>query len=760
MFWRDHLLRGHKRRLQSQSTRRLAPAARIVDFERLEQRRVLTGVTFSAGLLTVDGTSGNDIILIAPTSDGTKVQVTLNNQVISNSIALSTITQVQVNSDDGNDLITIKSIDKPVTVDGGTGTNELNIVGHSSSNAFVLDTSSVQVNGSAYSLTNVQLLTVNGQNANDTFTVNNFPAISTTIDGAGGVNTLQGPNVDSTWNIQVTNGGNLNSTFHFGNIQSLTGGSGDDTFLFSAGKTIGSTIDGGGGSNSISFADYTSPVTVNLQTKSSTGIGRFQDIQSIEGGAGKDTLIGPNQSNMWDITAANALNIVGVNIAFSSFENLTGGTLADDFQFSDGSFVTGKVDGGAGSNEIDFSAYSTPVTFNLQYDLFSGINSGTFARVQNIVGSATADTSLVGPNATTIWNIANPGGINTVTVSGIAFTNIDDLTGGTGNDTFSFSGTSDISGAIDGGVGTNLLKYSLYTGPITVNLTTNTATAVGSFANLEGVIGTSGTSDTLIGPDLGAGVGNVWTITANNAGNINGTFTFSSIENLTGGPENDTFTFANGKGVSGQIDGGDTTNFNTLDYSAYTTAINVNLTTGVATNIGGSVINITDILGGSGNDVLTGNTNGNLIWGNGGNDIINGMGGNDILVGGSGNDTITAGAGENLLLGGSGSDIISGGTGQDILFNGTTSFDNDGTTQNLILTFWANTAVSFATRVSELRAGTTGVTGMPTLDSTNVFNDTSSDTLTGGGGLDWFFAKLSGTAADNITDLAGGDALN
>jgi Ca2+-binding RTX toxin-like protein len=158
--------------------------------------------------------------------------------------------------------------------------------------------------------------------------------------------------------------------------------------------------------------------------------------------------------------------------------------------------------------------------------------------------------------------------------------------------------------------------------------------------------------------------------------------------------------------------------------------------------------------------VLTGNTNGNLIWGNGGNDIINGMGGNDILVGGSGTDMITAGAGENLLLGGSGSDTISGGTGQDILFNGTTTFDNDGTTQNLILTFWANTAVSFATRVSELRAGTTGVTGMPTLDSTNVFNDTSSDTLTGGGGLDWFFAKLSGTAADSITDLAGGDALN
>jgi hypothetical protein len=431
--------------------------------------------------------------------------------------------------------------------------------------------------------------------------------------------------------------------------------------------------------------------------------------------------------------------------------------------------VTGKIDGGTGSNEIDFSPYATPVTFNLQTNTFSGVGSGTFTRVQNMVGTATA-TDLVGPNANTTWDIK---GSDAETVNGILFTNVKNLTGGSKADTFLFSAAAAVTGTIDGGTGTDLLNYSLYSSSITVDLTADTATGSGGIANLEAVIGTSGAGDTLIGPDAV----NTWTITGSNSGNINGSFTFSGIENLTGGANDDTFTFSNGKGFNGHIDGGDTTNFNTLDYSAYTTGINVDLTAGTATNITGGVTNITDILGGSGSDTLTGNTNGNLIWGNGGNDTINGMGGTDILVGGPGNDTITGGADRDLIMGGAGNDILTGGGGDDIIISGTTTFDSDGTTQNSILNFWNNLITNsdgtttpitpplpFATQVAELRAGTTGVAGLPTLDSTNVFNDTSSDKLTGGmnnaGEFDWFFANLSGSAADTITDLASGNALN
>ncbi|HTQ39830.1 MAG TPA: calcium-binding protein [Pirellulales bacterium] len=783
MFWSAHVfrIRQHTRR----PTRWTHARTRNARFEQLEQKRVLT-VSFDSGsgLLTVNGTSGNDTILIAPTSNGINAQVTLNGQIISNSIppvAISSINQIQVFGSDGNDLVTIKSIDKPVTVDGGTGTNELSIIGHAGINTFVLDTSSVQVNGFAYTPvgTSIQLLNIAGQNANDIFTVNNFSVIPTVIDGSGGVNTLQGPNVDTTWNIQVTNGGNLNSTFHFGNIQNLTGGTGDDTFLLTPGKSVSSTISGGAGNDTISFAASTTPVSVNLQTHSATGVGRFStDIENIIGGAANDTLTGPNTlissplPNTWNITGANAITFDGVG--FTSFENLTGGTVADDFVFADGATVSGKIDGGAGSNTLDYSAYTTSLN----------VVASNFARIQSVVGSTMTGVNVdfIGPNANNTWNIT---GTNAGNVGGISFTNVDTITGSTKNDTFLFAktGLGDITGTIDGGPGTNVLNYSLLTTPITIDLTANSATGAGGIANITGVIGGSSTStiDTVIGPTPAAGAQNTWTITGNNAGNINGTFTFSGIENLTGGPMDDTFVIPNGKKFSGHIDGGDTTNFNTLDYSAYTTAINVNLTTGTATNIAGGVSNMTDILGGSGNDVLTGNTNGNLIWGNGGNDIINGMGGNDILVGGNGNDTITGGSGRDLIMGGAGRDILNGEGGEDILISGTTSFDTDGATQNAILNFWildsitttdsmgntTTTQLPFATRVAELRAGTTGVTTIPTFDSTNIFDDTSSDTLTGGSvvtptddNLDWFFATLSGSNQDTITDFSSGEAFN
>jgi len=752
----------------------------------------------SGTILTVDGTNGNDAILIAPTSNGLNVQVTLNNQVINNSYALSNVTQIQVNGVAGNDLVTIKSIDKPVTVESDPGTYQLSIVGHPGSNTFEFSTRSdssmnltyyVTVNGSDYQYdpTNVQLLTVKGQNANDTFMVDDVPSIPTVIDGAGGVDTLQGPNVNAVWNIKVANGGTLvangapDNSFQFGNIESLTGGTADDTFNFGAGKSIGSTIDGGAGSgnDSINFA-YTTPVIVNLQTDSATGIGHFQHIESIAGGTAKDTVIGPNQVNDWAIsisttTHLNTVSLDGMN--FTNFESLTGGTALDSFQFGDGSMLTGKIDGGAGTNSIDFSQYLTPVTFNLQTSTFSGVNTGTFARIQNVTGTTHAVTDLTGPNANTTWTIK---GIDTETVSGILFMNVDSLTGGTKADTFLFSNdTAAITGTLDGQAGVDILKYSLYTGPITVDLTANMATGTGSIANLEGVIGTSNTTDTLIGPNQV----NTWTITANNAGNVNG-FTFSGIENLTGGANDDTFVMSSGKIFTGHIDGGASMISNTLDYSTYKTSVKVDLGAGTATNIIGTVTNISDVLGGSGDDTLTGDGQSNLLRGNGGKDTIDGGGGNDILVGGPGDDTITGGDGRDLIMGGLGSDKLSGGGGEDILINGTTTFDTDGATQNAILNFWimdsvtttitnpdgsttiVTTPLPFATRVSELRAGTTGNTAIPALNATNVLNDTSTDMLTGGSitptddNLDWFFAKLSGSAQDTITDLAGGEALN
>ena len=64
-----------------------------------------------------------------------------------------------------------------------------------------------------------------------------------------------------------------------------------------------------------------------------------------------------------------------------------------------------------------------------------------------------------------------------------------------------------------------------------------------------GAIGTP-FADSLTGTDAA----NTWAISASNAGSVGG-IPFTNFENLTGGSEADTFVFAKGIGVSGNVDG-------------------------------------------------------------------------------------------------------------------------------------------------------------------------------------------------------------
>ena len=60
---------------------------------------------------------------------------------------------------------------------------------------------------------------------------------------------------------------------------------------------------------------------------------------------------------------------------------------------------------------------------------------------------------------------------------------------------------------------------------------------------------------------------------------------------------------------------------------------------------------VTTVLGGTGDDVITGNDYANALSGDSGNDVITGGGGDDRLFGGSGNDRLDAGAGQDLPRG-------------------------------------------------------------------------------------------------------------
>jgi len=446
---------------------------------------------------------------------------------------------------------------------------------------------------------------------------------------------------------------------------------------------------------------------------------------SFSGGDGIDTLLASNIANVWAITGLNSGTLNGNS--FNGIENLTGGASTDAYRFSARGSVSGKVTGGAGANSLDYSAYGSPATVSLQTNTATG--TGGIATIQSIVGSS--GSTFAGPNVASNWNITGTG---SGTVGTFSFTGMSNLTGGSSNDTFTLANGAGVSGKIDGGAGIDTLKYA-YTSAVTVNLATSTATGVGSIANLEGMVGGSSTSDTLVGPNTV----NAWTVSAANTGKVNA-FTFSGVENLTGGSANDNFVLGKAIGVAGHIDGG--AGLNMLDYAAYATAVNVNLATGTATNIGQGVSNITVVRGGSSNDFIVGD------------------GGNDILIGGAGNDTLTAGGGRDLLFGGLGADILNGGSGESILISGTTKFDTNLASIDSLLAYWSRTDLTNSARVAALRAGS--VAGIPALNASNVLNDTSADTLNGGAGLDWFFAKLGAPSQDTITglDTVDGDQTN
>lgn len=134
------------------------------------------------------------------------------------------------------------------------------------------------------------------------------------------------------------------------------------------------------------------------------------------------------------------------------------------------------------------------------------------------------------------------------------------------------------------------------------------------------------------------------------------------------------------------VNGGDV-----ADYGDATSGVTVNLTLTGQQNTGwgwDTLIDIEDIVGGTGADRLTGNDNANMLLGGGGDDQLAGGGGNDILVGSLGNDTIHGGDGADVLRGGSislgydadggvdhlygdgGDDIIRGSAGHDWLYGG------------------------------------------------------------------------------------------
>ena len=435
----------------------------------------------------------------------------------------------------------------------------------------------------------------------------------TNITGGSNNDTITGPNAINAWTITGTNIGTL-LDINFISIEKLVGGTDTDTFTFIGTPQIsgigGIGIDGNGGTNTIIGPDITNAWTITADdagTLTPTGAGAtvFTDIQNLTGGSGTDnftfngafqvtaingnvgtnTITGPNVTNAWVITAddAGTLTPTGAGATlFTDIQNLTGGSGTDNFTFNGAFQITGAIDGEAGTNTI--IAPNVPNTWTISSSKAGMLNptgaSGTtsFSDITNITGGSNNDT-IMGPNIVNAWTVS---GIDTGTLLGIIFTNIEKLIGGTNTDTFTFIGISQISGI--GGIG------------------------------IDG----NGGSNTITGPDITS----AWAITDDDIGTLSptgaGATVFTNIQNLTGGSGNDSFVFTDAKTISGKVNGG-VGGINALDYNAYTTAISINLQTSAATGVFGGVANgfsnIDTFIGSSTstNNTVTG-TNGGDTW--------------------------------------------------------------------------------------------------------------------------------------------------
>ncbi len=440
---------------------------------------------------------------------------------------------------------------------------------------------------------------------------------------------------------------------------------------------------------------------------------------TVSDNGGTDTLVGPDFVTTWnlDSTGVNALDVqlsstTTGRVNFSGVENLTGGGDNDIFHFAAGAAVSGRIDGGGGTNMLDYSDYVSPpapgyggpgvsVTLADLPAVGTATGTGGVSNVQNVTASR-GDDHITG------------NGANNVIVS---YGGVDVLAGGDGTDSFTLYGQQYTGSSVDGGPGTDTIR--------------------------------------------GRNNDNSWDLTGLNAGAVTdayGTCTYANVENLTGGTHSDTFHFLSAAaGIAGTLHGNTGTDW--LDYSLFPGAVTVNLETGSATGVAGGAAGrirfMENVLGARGfANTLTGASTPSA-----GNPAVNVLSNtlSSVLVGGTRADVLTAGAGNSLLIGDGGADqlIANAGTpGFDILIGGVTDFDtysaNNLAALEAFAAAWRNTTgANYGAQVALLRD--TGVVVNATtyrLDGSSVHNDAgAADALTGATiaqtALDWFFTSTN-----------------
>ena len=404
-----------------------------------------------------------------------------------------------------------------------------------------------------------------------------------TIDGGTGSDTLIGRDTGETFATTAADEGTIDSgdvTYGtVGAIESITGGSGADTFnlghdvtgsvaggadddTFNVDASISASLSGDGGDDSFSIDD-TVVLTGTIDGGAEAGVtGDTLDLSqssavtdvTITGNGATDGLDGTNASVSGGFDNINI--ITGSGVATST---LTGSALVDTFTTSAADAGTITLTGNADYSGFDeIAGAGDDDVFNLGHDVTGSVAGGADDDTFNVDASISAS-----------------------------------LSGDAGDDSFSIDDGVVLTGTIDGGaeagVTGDTLDLSQSTAATDVTITGNGATdgldgtnasVSGGFDNINIITGSGVATSTLTGPALVAN----WTLTGVNAGTLTltGNADFSGFDELAGGGTDTlvgtaggdvfTSTAANAVDVTGSVS---TTGMENIDGGGGTDTLNL-----------------------------------------------------------------------------------------------------------------------------------------------------------------------------------------
>lgn len=413
--------------------------------------------------------------------------------------------------------------------------------------------------------------------------------------------------------------------------------------------------------------------------------------------------------------------------------------------------VTYTIFDSGGTDTLDYSGFTQNQTINLNPETFSSIGGRvgnvSIARgvvIENAVGGSGNDT-IIGNDVANSFDLTRGGN--------------DTVSGGGGNDAFTFGATLTAADTIDGGAGANdqVAIQGNYTGASALVLGATTLTNVEVLAALPGFSYSITTNDgnvaagqvlTIFGGNLGAADN----FTVNGAAETDGQFRIyggSGIDSFTGGAGNDGFYFGPGKwGTTDTVTGGGGANDQIALDGDYTITVGARMDAEVLVllhnNAGAeNTFNITvgdDFVPAGQTRIIYALAVTNPVTINGAGETNGAL----RIYGGTAADTITGSAGNDWIFGGNGGDTLRGGAGADTFFYDSAAQSSSINYDRLLDFDFTNDRIQISGQVHDSYASvTSGLLSTATFDA-NISAALDSQ-LTGGRAV--LFTPTSGTLA-------------